>query len=46
VQPLLDTIRTGAASPSSGEAGLKVVKVLETAQRSLMNCGVELRIEY
>jgi len=42
----LDAIRTGAASPSSGEAGLKVVKVLETAQRSLMNYGVELRIEY
>jgi predicted dehydrogenase len=42
----LDCIRTGKPSRSSGEEGLKVVRVLETAQRSLLNHGVELRIEY
>jgi len=42
----IDCIRTGMPSRSSGEEGLKVVKVLETAQRSLVNGGVELRIEY
>jgi predicted dehydrogenase len=42
----LDCIRTGSKSISSGEEGAKVLKVLETAQRSLMNGGVELLIEY
>jgi predicted dehydrogenase len=39
-------IRDGEASPSSGEHGVKVLRVLETAQRSLNNGGVELKIEY
>jgi predicted dehydrogenase len=42
----LDCIRTGNKSISSGEEGAKVLKVLETAQRSLLNGGVELLIEY
>ena len=42
----LDCIRTGACPRSDGEDGLKIIKVLETAQRSLMNKGVELQIEY
>jgi predicted dehydrogenase len=42
----LDCIRTGESPRSDGEDGLKIVKVLETAQRSLMNKGVELQIEY
>ena len=31
---------------SNGDDGLRVVKILETAQRSIENDGVELRIEY
>jgi predicted dehydrogenase len=42
----LESIRTGSASRSNGADGLAVIKVLETAQRSLMNGGVELHIEY
>lgn len=42
----LDCIRTGEKPISSGEEGAKVLKVLETAQRSLLNSGVELIIEY
>lgn len=42
----VECIRSGAIPRSNGEDGLKVVKVLETAQRSLVNGGVELRIEY
>ncbi|HWQ16152.1 MAG TPA: Gfo/Idh/MocA family oxidoreductase [Roseiflexaceae bacterium] len=42
----LESIRTGAATRSGGEDGIRVIKVLETAQRSLMNGGVELKIEY
>jgi predicted dehydrogenase len=42
----LDCIRTGATPLTSGEAGIKVLRVLETAQRSLMNGGVELKVEY
>jgi predicted dehydrogenase len=42
----IHSIRTGAPTRSGGEDGLRVIKVLETAQRSLMNGGVELRIEY
>lgn len=42
----LDCIRTGETPRSSGEIGLTVLKVLETAQRSLMNNGEELEIGY
>jgi predicted dehydrogenase len=42
----LECIRTGEKPISSGVEGAKVLKVLETAQRSLMNGGVELRVEY
>jgi predicted dehydrogenase len=42
----LECIRTGASPRSNGEEGLKIVKILQTAQRSLMNRGVELSIEY
>ena len=42
----LDSIRNGTQPRSNGEDGLKVIKVLETAQRSLVNGGVELQIEY
>ena len=42
----LDCIRTGAVPRSSGLDGLKIVQVLETAQRSLLNGGVELKVEY
>lgn len=42
----LECIRSGAAPRSDGEDGLKVIRVLETAQRSLRNRGVELEIEY
>lgn len=45
-QHFLECIRTGATPRSDGEDGLKVIKVLETAQRSLINAGVELKIEY
>jgi predicted dehydrogenase len=45
-QHFLNCIRTGARPRSSGEEGLKVLKVLETAQRSLTNRGVELCVEY
>ncbi|MCJ7434321.1 MAG: Gfo/Idh/MocA family oxidoreductase, partial [Anaerolineales bacterium] len=38
----IECIRTGCASRSGGEAGLKVVKILESAQRSLINGGLEL----
>jgi predicted dehydrogenase len=42
----LDCIRSGSIPRSSGADGLKVIKILETAQRSLINGGVELKIEY
>ena len=42
----IECIRTGGVPRSSGDAGLRIVQVLETAQRSLMNGGVELKIEY
>ena len=45
-QHFLDCINTGQQPISSGEDGAKVLKVLETAQRSLLNGGVELFIEY
>jgi len=42
----LECIRTGCPSPSGGEEGLRVVQILETAQRSLLNHGCELKVEY
>jgi len=42
----IDCIQTGSLPRSDGEDATKVVKVLETAQRSLRNGGVELHIEY
>jgi predicted dehydrogenase len=42
----LDCVRTGSKSRSSGEVGEMVLRVLETAQRSLLNGGIELNIEY
>jgi len=42
----IDCIRTGTIPRSSGEVGTRVLKVLETAQRSLLNGGVELTVEY
>jgi predicted dehydrogenase len=42
----IQAIQTGSTPRSDGISGLKVVKVLETAQRSLLNGGVELKIEY
>jgi predicted dehydrogenase len=42
----IECIRTGCQPRSSGEDGLRVLKVLESAQRSLLNGGVELRVEY
>ncbi|MEA3349596.1 MAG: Gfo/Idh/MocA family oxidoreductase [Chloroflexota bacterium] len=41
----LDCIRTGETPRSNGRIGLKILQILETAQRSLMNGGVELNIE-
>jgi predicted dehydrogenase len=45
-QHFLDCIISGQKPISSGGDGAKVLKVLETAQRSLLNGGVELFIEY
>jgi predicted dehydrogenase len=45
-QHFLDCMNTGQEPISSGGDGAKVLKVLETAQRSLLNGGVELFIEY
>jgi predicted dehydrogenase len=45
-QHFLDCIRTRVVPRSDGVGGLKIIKILETAQRSLMNSGVELKIEY
>ncbi len=42
----LDCIRTGATPRSSGEDGLRVVQILETAQRSLINRCCELKVEF
>ena len=42
----VDCIRTGATPRSDGEEGLEVLRVLETAERSLHNGGVELLVEY
>ncbi|NMC78245.1 MAG: gfo/Idh/MocA family oxidoreductase, partial [Chloroflexi bacterium] len=45
-QHFVDCIRNDCIPRSDGLDGLKVVKILETAQRSLENEGVELKIEY
>lgn len=42
----VNCIRDGLAPRSDGESGLKIVKILESAQRSLVNGGLELLIEY
>ncbi len=42
----IDCIRTGCEACSSGDSGLKIVKILESAQRSLVNGGLELAVEY
>ena len=42
----IDCVRNGFAPRSDGKQGLKIVKILESAQRSLMNGGLELAIEY
>lgn len=42
----IECITTGATPQSDGRNGLAVLRVLETAQRSLMNGGVELLVEY
>ncbi len=42
----IECIHDGSKPRSSGEDGLMVLKVLETAERSLNNGGVELQIEY
>lgn len=42
----LEAIQTGKRPKSDGHNGLQILRVLETAQRSLLNGGVELLIEY
>lgn len=42
----LECIQTGKTPRSDGVDGMTVLKVLETAQRSLLNGGVELKVEY
>jgi predicted dehydrogenase len=41
-----DCIRYQKTPRSNGQQGVNVIKVLETAQRSLLNGGVELIVEY
>jgi predicted dehydrogenase len=41
-----DSIRNQKKPRSNGQEGVNVIKVLETAQRSLKNGGVELLVEY
>ncbi|GAB4580736.1 MAG: Gfo/Idh/MocA family oxidoreductase [Anaerolineales bacterium] len=45
-EDFVKAIRTKTSPRSSGEDGLRVLKVLESAQRSLLNGGVELKVEY
>jgi len=45
-QHFINCIRDGCEASSDGEQGVKIVKILESAQRSLMNGGTELVIEY
>lgn len=42
----VDCILNGRCPKSSGLVGLKVVKILETAQKSLSNGGMEVRIDW
>lgn len=42
----INSLRTGTRPRSDGEQGVTVLKVLETAQRSLQNRGVDLLVEY
>lgn len=42
----VNSIRTGKATISDGEMGLKVVQVLEAAQKSLMNGGEREKVIY
>ena len=42
----IECIQTGTTPRSDGIDGLRVLRVLETAQRSLLNGGVELQVEY
>jgi predicted dehydrogenase len=42
----IECIRTGSEPLSSSMDGLRILKVLESAQRSLSNGGVELKVEY
>ena len=42
----IECIRTGCEACSDGGNGLKIVRILESAQRSLVNGGLELAIEY
>jgi predicted dehydrogenase len=42
----IDCIRSGTSPRSDGTTGLKIVKILESAQRSMTNGGIELIIEY
>lgn len=42
----IDCIRNQKQPRSNGQQGVSVIKVLETAQRSLQNGGVELIVEY
>jgi predicted dehydrogenase len=45
-QHFVDCIRRGVTPRSDGESGLRIVKILESAQRSLVNGGLELVVEY
>lgn len=42
----IECVRAGCEAYSDGGSGLKIVKILESAQRSLVNGGLELIIEY
>jgi len=44
-QSFLDSIRDGISCESSGEAGLRVVQILEAATRSLKNDGLPVRVD-
>ena len=45
-EQFIRSIYTEQPTRSDGEVGLKMVKILESAQRSLENGGLELKIEY
>jgi len=42
----IECVRNGTRPRTDGRDGLRVLRVLETAQRSLQNGGVELYVEY